>query len=400
VQRRQEPEREELVRRRGTLAPLPVLATPEHSVLALQRSAGNAAVAQLLQREGDAATFSPVRPGSPLSMRPPAATDPLGALTAGVNDDYAAAMDAVFPWFDRLADDVRKGGSFIQSVAELVDMAGSLVFKGRGGKEAKVRDVVKPNELELGLRERAKTLGVRLLEHRETSDREGVKSEAMAILHNLGRVPTSVEFGGDDAKIEVSIFGKVSGEAKVGKAKLEGEASPGGAEASVTVSAGKGKLEAHASTEEGAGASMSFPGGKVGFDITGKGIKAEVKAGDFVTVKGSVGEEKDGSVAWKAEITIGTLGKVVTAEDVAKVMKGAEETFSKTPASWFEVSTTPTRSRSTAARSSRLSARWSRRPRRAPRRASPAGRSVSRRRAPTRAASAGASPSPGCSDPA
>ena len=329
---RRELEREKLAGRRTTpLTPAPAAAEAESAVLALQRSAGNAAVTLLLQREPDAAAFSPVRPGSPLSMRPPSA-DPLAGLTAGVNDDYSAAMDAVFPWFDTLAEDVRKGGSFVQSVAELVDMAGSLVFKGRGGKEAKVRDVVKPNELELGLRGRAKTLGVRLLEHRETSDRAGVKAEAMAILHNLGRIPTSVEFGGDDAKIEVSIFGKVSGEAEVGKAKLEGEASPGGAEASVTVPAGKGKLEGHVSTEEGAGGSLSFPGGKVGIDISGKGFKAEVKAGDLVTVKGSVGQEKDGSVSWKAEITIGTLGHIVTAEDVAKVMKGAEETFGKSAA--------------------------------------------------------------------
>jgi len=330
MQLRPEPHEERRAGHRSrppALAPEP--ATPERVVLALQRSAGNAAVALLLQREPDGAAFTPVRPGSPLSMRPPAVTDPLGGLATGVMGDYSAAMDAVFAWFDKAAEEAKKGGSFIQSVAELVDMAGSVSFKGRESKEAKVRDVVKPNELELGLRERAKTLGVRLLEHRETSDREGVKSEALAILSNLGRIPTSAKFGGNDAKIEVSISGKVSGEAKVGKAKLEGEASPGGAEASVTVPAGKGKLEAHASAGEGAGASLSFPGGKVGIDVSGKGIKAEVKAGDLVTVKGSVGEEKDGSVAWKAEITIGTLGKVVTAEDVAKVMKGAEETFSK-----------------------------------------------------------------------
>jgi hypothetical protein len=61
----------------------------------------------------------------------------------------------------------------------------------------------------------------------------------------------------------------------------------------------------------------------------GKGIRAELTAGDFVTVKGSVKPEGDGRMSWSAEITIGTLGNVITAQDVAKVMLGAQETFSK-----------------------------------------------------------------------
>jgi hypothetical protein len=41
-------------------------------------------------------------------------------------------------------------------------------------------------------------------------------------------------------------------------------------------------------------------------------VKAEVKAGDLLTVRGSAGTEKDGSFAWRADIQIGTLGKIIT----------------------------------------------------------------------------------------
>ena len=54
-----------------------------------------------------------------------------------------------------------------------------------------------------------------------------------------------------------------------------------------TVKGRVGEVEAHGS-KEGVGASVKTPGGtKIGVDI-GKGIKAEVKAGDLVTVKGCV----------------------------------------------------------------------------------------------------------------
>jgi hypothetical protein len=194
-------------------------------------------------------------------------------------------------------------------VAELVQMAGALPFTTVDGKPGVVRDAVKPEHLEMALRERAKTLGVTLLEHRAMSDVGGVKAEAMAILANLGKIPTEAEFGGDSAKITVSIFGKIAGEAELGKAKVEGEASAEGVEGSV-----------------------KFPGGKVGVGVSGEGITADVSAGDLVKVKGKVGHEKDGGAFWKAEITIGTIGHVVTPAEVAKVMKGAQDTFGESAA--------------------------------------------------------------------
>lgn len=47
-----------------------------------------------------------------------------------------------------------------------------------------------------------------------------------------------------------------------------------------------------------------------------------------MAVRGSVAKKAGGAVAWKAEIAIGTLDELVTPADVAKVMQGAQETFS------------------------------------------------------------------------
>jgi hypothetical protein len=269
-------------------------------------SAGNAAVARALQREPDPSEpRGSSDPVTSLSMRGGKASDPAEGALSALTADYEAAMRGVFAWFDAAAEEVRKGGGFVHSVAELVDAAGSLVFRRQDGTTAAVREVIKPNELELGIRTRAKTLGLALLEHRAGSDVAGVQSEVMAILRNLGRIPTEVSFGGSGGRFTASIAGKVSGEAKLGdEARLGGEATASGVAGSVTV-----------------------PGGKFGVGVERKEIKAEIRAGDLVTVKGSAGCEANGSGTWKAEISFGTLGGVVGAERVAKVMRGAQETF-------------------------------------------------------------------------
>ena len=246
-------------------------------------------------------------------------------------------MRAVEKWFDPFVAEVRQreAGSPVQSVAELVWIACELEYTDDAGQAAKVRDHVKPGVLEGYLRGRAKHQGIVLLEHRPMADVRGVQAEAMAILGNLGRIPTEATFGGDDNHITISLTGTVTAEAKVGAVKFEGEASPGGVSGKASVKGNVGELEAHGSGE-GVGASLKTPGGtKVGVDI-GKGAKAELKAGDFVTVKGSVQPEGDGRVSWSAQITIGTLGDVITPADVAKVMNGAQETFSKSGAALMQ----------------------------------------------------------------
>lgn len=237
---------------------------PEPSeVLDLQRSAGNAAVTRMIARD-----FNPF------------AVD-LG--TTGIMDDYYKAMDAVRAWFDGVAKE--SGNVMAQSVAELVATARELTVKTKSGQVKPVSEVViQAADVERTLREQAKTRGVKMLEHRSLGDPKGVESEALATLKNLGvKLPEDVSFGGDDAKITIGIGGTVKGAVKVAGADVEAEASK-------------------------------------------EGFKLDLKAGELVTVKGSVTKSGD-DWEWKADLQIGTLGKVITPDEIAKVMKGAQDTF-------------------------------------------------------------------------
>src|SRR5687767_1963311 len=84
----------------------------EPSLLALQRSAGNAAVAGLLAREP--AAFSPYAAAAPPNLFGP------GALPQDFMADETAAGRAAFDWFDVQT----KGGVTAMSIAELVHGAG------------------------------------------------------------------------------------------------------------------------------------------------------------------------------------------------------------------------------------------------------------------------------------
>ena len=55
----------------------------------------------------------------------------------------------------------------------------------------------------------------------------------------------------------------------------------------------------------------------------------KLKVGDLIKVSGGLSPEKDGSVGWSASLEIGTIGKLIMPEEVAKVFKGTQETFSK-----------------------------------------------------------------------
>jgi hypothetical protein len=276
---------------------------PEPAVLALQRTAGNQATARFLQRQ------------------------PAPALHVD-NRANDLAWEKIYVWFDELAGEVRQreAGSPVQSTAELVYMACELEYDDPDGKHVKVRDHVKPSAIESYIKARAKQQGITLLDHRDPTDVRGLQAEATAILGNLGRLPTELTFGNDNENITISIGGKLT--ANVGALHLEGETLPeGGAKGSAKIKGNVGEVEAHGSPE-GAGASVKHGTTKVGVDI-GKGIKAEVKAGDLITVRGGVTPEGDGKVSWNAQITIGNLGgNVIGAEDIAKVMGAAQDTFS------------------------------------------------------------------------
>ena len=272
----------------------PEVPFPEPAVLALQRAAGNRAVTRFLIRQPN--------------------------LT--VTDRQAESSERVLTWFVALAREIRQTepGTPLQSVPELVYMAGELEIE-----QGKVRDRMKPSKIEELIRRSAREQGVELLEHRGLADVRGVGAEATAILGNLGRIPTELTFGNTNENITISIGGKVS--ANVGALKLEGETLPeGGAKGGAKIKGNAGEVEIHGSPE-GAGASFKRGQTKVGVDL-GKGLKAEVKAGDLVSVKGSVVPEGDGKVSWSAQITIGTLGgNVISAEDIAKVMGATQDAF-------------------------------------------------------------------------
>jgi len=271
-------------------------AVSEPQLLSLQRSAGNQAVARWLARQPDLTVKS---------------------------DPQAVASERVLIWFTEVATRLRQTepGSRVQSVAELVYIAGRLDL-GQGGK---VRDRMKPAAIEQLLRNAAREQGVQLLDHRPLDDPRGLAAEAAAIFGNLDRIPTELTFGGDESHITISIGGKVS--AAVGALKLEGESLPeGGAKGKASIKGDAGEVEIHGSPE-GVGTSFKRGKTKVGVDL-GKGIKAEVKAGDLVTVKGAVTPEGNGKVGWSAQITISTLGgSVLGAQDIAKVMGAAQDTF-------------------------------------------------------------------------
>lgn len=273
----------------------PPVSEPEPALLALQRTAGNQAVAQMVARDF---TFSPLRPAAnPL--------DP-GAVAGSMLADHNAATQAIWDWFDKFSAPHRESGSVPGSVAELVAQAEALPFTLKDGSQGVVRDKVPPGEAEEHLRMRARTLGLRLQEHRDASDVAGVRSELSAILSNLGAIPTELTLGDDDAKVVASLSGKITGELKVGQGKVSVEGSSDGVQ---------GTVEA--------------PGAKFGLEVGGKGIKAEVKAGELLTVNGSITREAENVMAWKAEISVGTIGKLIMPEDVAKVFKGTQDTFSK-----------------------------------------------------------------------
>jgi hypothetical protein len=305
----------------------PSAARENHVVLTLQQGAGNAAVSRMLQRD-DAPPLTPVRPGSPLSMRPTGSVFDYSniVLPAG----HGEAVSAVVEWFGRSAAEITSGRSagFLLAVPELVKWARELPIEVEG-KKGKVGDHMSPGEVESLLRDEAKRRGVRLLEHRSLGDKSGARSELAAIMENLGRIPTQIELGGDSAKLVLSIAGKATGELSLGKGgKLEAEGSAEGGELTYTAPGGRGKITGRAGPE-GGGGSLELPGGKVSIDVTDSKVKAEVKAGDLLTVRGSAGTEKDGSFAWRADIQIGTLGKIITIEEMAKLMIGAQDTFGK-----------------------------------------------------------------------
>jgi len=276
-----------------THPPEPTTAVP--ALLALQRSVGNAAVARLLAREP---VFNPLRQDAPVAL-PDIHTLPAGAL-----DDWKAAGQKVDDVFDAIAEGHRESLAIPGTVAELVHRACEEELTLKDGSKAKVADKMKAPEVEQRLRLRARTQGMQLQEHAAAGDLAGQKSELDALLANLGAIPTELKLGGDDISVTASIAGKVAAQAKAGPVKIEGGVSGDGVEGGVTVGPAKGSFSQ-------------------------KGVKAELKVNGLLKISGGLEPKSDGSVEWSANVEIGTIGKLIMPEDVAKLFKGAQDTFSK-----------------------------------------------------------------------
>jgi hypothetical protein len=270
MERRRRVAEEEQAEASETAAP----AAPAHPVLALQQGAGNAAVTQMIQRD-----FNPFA----VDLR-----------NSEVGRNMEAATDTVKDWLDAKAAATGNAG-FRESVPELVAAAREL--EG-------VAAVYNATEVERLLRERAKFIGLPLTETRAVEDRAGVVSEAIARLKNVAdKIPTEISIGGDDASITIGIGGTATARVKSGDTTFEGEVS-----------------------KEGGKASVKHGGTKVGVEVGQNSVKMDLKAGDLVSIKGSV-ERKGEDWQWKADLQIGTLGKVLGAEDIARVMAGAQKSL-------------------------------------------------------------------------
>ncbi len=124
-----------------------------------------------------------------------------------------------------------------------------------------------------------------------------------------------------------------------------------------------------------------------------KGVKAEIKVGDLVTISGGLQPaSRRHASAGRRDLEIGTIGKLIMPEEVAKVFKGTQKTFAKSAGELVRNRDDPAKVKEHGGALAEAVTKRSRRPRRA--RSSPrsrAGGSARSSRATARAASAAAS---------
>ena len=69
-----------------------------------------------------------------------------------------------------------------------------------------------------------------------------------------------------------------------------------------------------------------MPGATLKGSVGEKGIKASLKLGELMTIDGGLNPKPTAASDWRAEISVGTIGKLIMPEDVAKVFsKDAED---------------------------------------------------------------------------
>lgn len=265
--------------------PRPVAAAPSDSILALQRSAGNAAVAQMLARDpvSDAPLASPVGAGRfPGINSPPIMLD---ELPMSVQMPVAAFLDEQYPNY------VEKALAGTLSVPEVIAELRQRVPQAATVTASALAGLVRNH--------RFASHSFKIPEERKKVDSTGLLKQAEAAIANaLPSVPTSVTLGGPAGSLRLSISG-VQIKTKIGGAAVKVDAAPGGAEAEVK----KGDVSA--------GASAAWTGKEFAVKTDVKGAKLE----------GKVAKDDAKGWGWSASLTMPLVGaEIDVVPDLQKVV--------------------------------------------------------------------------------
>jgi hypothetical protein len=269
--------------RDGAPSPAP---TPAASILALQRSAGNAAVTQMLAR---APTDAPLLPGITDLNKP--LVPGLGANLGGVVELPMGVQMAVDQYLENQKftynQKVLEGTI---SVPEVVAEIRQRVPQAASTPGAALATAVRMHDFKINLR---------IPEDRVKVDSMGLAKQAEAAIANaLPSVPTSVTLSGAAGSLKLSISG-VQIKTKVGGATVKVDAGKDGAEAEVK----KGDVSV--------GASAAWSGKEFAIKTDVKGAKLE----------GKVAKDDTKGWGWSASLVMPLLGdEIDVVPDLQKVV--------------------------------------------------------------------------------
>jgi hypothetical protein len=252
------------------------------SILALQRSAGNAAVAQMLARDpvSDAPVASPV--GLPGIGGPPII---LNDLPMSVQMPVDAFLDQEFPNY------LTKSLAGTLSVPEVVAEIRQRVPQAASVSGSALAGVVRLH--------RFSNASFKVPEERKKVDAMGLGKQAEAAIANaLPSVPTSVTLSGAAGSLRLSISGATI-KTKIGGATVKVDAGKDGAEAEVK----KGDVSA--------GASAAWSGKEFAIKTDVKGAKLE----------GKVAKDDTKGWGWSASLVMPLVGdEIDVLPDLQKVV--------------------------------------------------------------------------------
>jgi len=264
------------------------------AVLALQRSAGNAAVARLLAREpaADAPVlpnfYKPSRPNLLPGLGGPALTQ--DELPMAVQMAVDAHLDQQFPSY------LEKSLAGTLSMPEVVAELRQRVPQAASVPGAALADLVRKHRFD--------NHSFKVPDQRAKVDSTGLTKQAEASIANaLPSVPTSVFLSGAAGSLRLSISGAQI-KTKVGGATVKVDAGKEGAEAEVK----KGDVSV--------GASAAWSGKEFAIKTDVKGAKLE----------GKVAKDDTKGWGWSASLVMPLLGEEIDVlPDLQKVVKEAHD---------------------------------------------------------------------------